>query len=69
MSRTSQDQFDGQGILLNGFDYANQAWVRDGKYMRCGHPAAMECGCYGKAHEGEPVKVSVETIDLDKAVL
>jgi hypothetical protein len=65
MSRLSQDEFDGQGVLLNGFDYENQAWVADGKYIRCGHPDSMACGCYGKEHEGQPVRVSVETIDLD----
>lgn len=64
MSRQSMDQFDGQGILLNGFDYANQAWVRDGKYVRCGHPETMDCGCYGKAHAGESVSLSIETMDI-----
>ncbi len=34
------------------FDYTNQAWVRDGKYIRCGHPETMNCKCYGKLHEG-----------------
>jgi hypothetical protein len=57
-------QFDGQGILLNGFDYSNQAWVKDGKYIRCGHPDAMDCRCYGKAHAGESVTLSVETMDI-----
>ena len=64
MSRLSQDEFDGQGVLLNGFDYNNQAWVKDGKYLRCGHPESMTCGCFGRTHEGKPVRVSVETIDL-----
>jgi hypothetical protein len=40
-------------ILINGYDYDNQAWVKDGKYVRCGHPANMNCNCYGKTHEGE----------------
>jgi len=39
--------------LLNGYDYDNQAWVIDGLYVRCGHPENMDCGCYGKRHEGE----------------
>ncbi len=64
MSRQSQDQFDGQGILLNGFDYDNQAWVADGKYVRCGHPESMNCGCYGKEHAGLPVTLSIETMDI-----
>ncbi len=64
MSRLSQDEFDGQGILLNGFDYDKQAWVKDGRYLRCGHPESMTCGCFGREHTGEPVRVSVETIEL-----
>jgi len=52
MSRTSTDVYR-NGILLNGYDYTNQAWVVDGKYVRCGHPDGMNCGCYGKRHEGE----------------
>jgi hypothetical protein len=39
--------------LMNGFDYENQAWVKDGKYIRCGHPEGMNCKCYGRLHEGE----------------
>ena len=35
------------------YDYTNQAWVRDGRYVACSHPASMECGCYGTAHAGE----------------
>jgi len=37
------------------FDYKNQAWVENGVYVRCGHPESMECGCFGRAHAGEPV--------------
>ena len=33
------------------FDYVNQAWIKRGRYVRCGHVAP--CPCYGKAHEGE----------------
>lgn len=42
------------------FDYANQAWIVEGKYVRCGHPETMACGCYGRAHAGEvaPAEVS-----------
>src|SRR6266851_8669088 len=39
--------------MKNGYDYENQAWVVDGKYVRCGHPETMKCGCYGRKHEGE----------------
>ena len=63
--RTGKDQFDAQGILLNGFDYDRQAWVKDGKYIRCGHPESMDCGCFGREHEGEPVRVSIETVNPD----
>ncbi len=35
------------------YDYQNQAWVHDGKYVRCAHPETMNCKCYGKLHEGE----------------
>jgi hypothetical protein len=55
MSRTSNDQRDANGNLINGFDYANQAWVKDGRYVRCGHPESMDCGCFGREHAGEPV--------------
>jgi hypothetical protein len=39
----------------NGFDYANQAWIEDGRYLPCGHP--KPCECYGTKHELEPVRV------------
>lgn len=33
------------------FDYANQAWVRDGVYVKCDH--VNLCTCYGRLHQGE----------------
>lgn len=36
------------------YDYENQAWIRDGRYQDCAHPTSMTCGCYGRAHKGEP---------------
>lgn len=42
-------------IELVDFDYSNQAWAVNGRYVRCGHPDSMNCRCYGKLHEGEPV--------------
>lgn len=33
------------------FDYENQGWIVDGRYVPCGHESA--CNCYGKVHEGE----------------
>ena len=35
------------------FDYDKQAWTIDGVYVDCGHDANLECGCYGREHEGE----------------
>ena len=35
------------------YDYKNQAWVVNGKYIKCNHPDEMNCNCYGKLHEGE----------------
>ena len=58
MSRTSRDEYR-NGRLINGYDYKNQAWVKNGKYLRCSHPETMDCGCYGKIHEGE------ETLDYE----
>ena len=55
MSRTSNDQRDANGNLINGYDYANQAWVVDGKYVRCGHSEDNDCGCFGREHAGETV--------------
>lgn len=40
------------------YDYANQAWVVDGKYMRCGHVEAANCTCYGMVHHGEPADMA-----------
>ena len=52
--RKSTDQYR-NGYLYNGYDYVNQAWVVNGKYIRCGHPETMDCRCYGREHEGEYV--------------
>lgn len=56
MSRLSNDQRDASGNLINGYDYDHQAWVKDGLYVRCGHPESMDCGCFGREHAGESVK-------------
>lgn len=39
---------------VSGYDYTNQAWVENGRYVSCVHPSA-QCGCYGKIHEDEPI--------------
>ena len=42
---------------LNGYDYDNQAWYKNGVYIRCGHPEAMDCQCFGKINEGMAVAI------------
>jgi len=51
MTRKSNNQYR-HGYLYNGYDYENQAWVVNGRYIRCGHPETMDCRCYGREHEG-----------------
>jgi len=46
---------------MTRYDYINQAWIEDGKYVRCGHPESANCNCYGKKHEGE--KAPTPTVD------
>jgi len=32
--RTSDDEFkDGKLLILNGYDYENQAWIKNGVYI------------------------------------
>ena len=50
--RTSTNQVVG-GRIINGYDYQNQSWVKDGKYIKCGHPKEMNCNCYGRKNEGK----------------
>ena len=44
---------------ISGYDYANQAWVMDGRYVACGH-GFKNCGCYGTEHAGEPIAQSAD---------
>lgn len=53
MSRESSNEYDSNNRLINGYDYKNQAWVENGKYVRCGHPDNTKCSCYGRMREGE----------------
>ena len=48
------------------FDYENQAWYEDttGTYIKCGHPSTMDCGCFGKLHEGEKVTGYLEMNEI-----
>ena len=43
-----------------GFDYENQAWVVDGRYVNCGHHETINCGCYGRIHAGEAPAANAE---------
>jgi hypothetical protein len=40
---------------VNGlsYDYTNQAWIQNDKYVPCNHPATLDCRCFGKLHAGE----------------
>jgi len=50
--RESSDEYR-EGRLWAGYDYDRQVWVVDGRYVDCGHPAGMDCQCYGRVHAGE----------------
>lgn len=52
MSRTSNDQFNAEGVLFNGYDYARQCWVIGGKFAACGH-SSISASCWGCNHAGE----------------
>lgn len=45
-------------MAKNMFDYEKQVFIKDGKYLRCGHPDSMDCKCYGKEHEGETAVIT-----------
>lgn len=50
------------------YDYENQAWIVNGRYVRCGH--VSPCGCYGKLHEGEQAMKTIwESDGTDGPVL
>lgn len=40
----------------NGYDYDNQAMIREWRYISCAHPLSMSCDCYGKINAGKAVK-------------
>jgi hypothetical protein len=65
----------------NYFDYRNQSWTFNGKYVDCGHPPAGTvmgpgspapgelfdgCACYGKQHAGEIVSASTVAEILER---
>lgn len=43
--RLSNDEFDANGKLMNGYDYDFQVWVINGIIQNCGHPNNMRPGC------------------------
>ena len=45
MSRQSNDHYDKDGYLIQGFDYGFQVWVKGYKVQNCGHPDRMRPGC------------------------
>lgn len=47
-------------VPINGYDYKNQAWVKDGRYVECGHLPSKACKCFGRIHEGEPVAANAD---------
>lgn len=53
--RTSADVENERGRLIEGYDYNNQAWVVNGRYVDCSH-VYKHCGCYGRLHKGEETK-------------
>jgi len=57
MTRTNGDYYK-NGRLMDGYDYERQAWVLGSRYQRCGHPASMNCQCYGRLHENEETEVT-----------
>ena len=44
------------------YDYTNQAWIINGKYIRCHHDhhTINEGVCYGTLHEGETPSLDAE---------
>jgi len=50
MSRFSSDQYK-DGKVFNGFDYALQVWVKEGRVQMCGH-LSEECGCNQRKYSG-----------------
>ena len=55
---------------MENYDYKNQAWTKNGRYIACNHPENMNCNCYGKLHAGElshiinPSKQALEATGL-----
>ena len=41
MTRATLQELDTAGLVVNGYDYALQVYVRDGIVQMCGHPARL----------------------------
>jgi hypothetical protein len=50
--RMSGNEVNAAGELVSGYDYEHQSWVEEGRYLDCGHPQSMRCGCYGRRFAG-----------------
>lgn len=62
------------------FDYTNQAWVVDSRYVKCGHliegidqltqpgDQFTDCSCYGRKHEGEAVILHLKGDCVDQTI-
>ena len=58
MTRTSRDELDSQGYVVNGYNYDRQCWVRDYHVVPCGHPDSMKPNCcYAGSHAGEDIRL------------
>ena len=53
MKQTKLDMARVNGEPITQYDYDNQAWIVDGKYVACNHPMAMHCQCYGRINAGK----------------
>lgn len=56
MSRRNSDKYDGQGILISGYDYDLQLWVVYRRVLNCNHPDAMNCGCLARKYAGRDIE-------------
>ena len=52
MTRTSLDMLDASRVVVTGYDYNLQVWVRDYVIVPCGHPEPMT-GCNACKYAGE----------------
>lgn len=52
--RTSSDEIR-DGIVVNGYDYELQVWVKGGVVLRCGHPESMKGCCNAREYAGQRI--------------